>query len=691
MDNTENNSNVYFAAKPADEVVVVLQSRSNDWFQTLQSNGYLAKLRAMWQAYYGDFYGDDSHQISFSGEQGEYVNLGINHTRNLAQHMLNMITSTRPAMKARATNGDYKSVIQARLANGLLDYYLREHRLEDYLKTAVEMSIVFGSGYLKLEWNATRGEVDEIDDVTGGTGGEIRAGEIEFSNLSPFDVMFDSSADKHSSDWVITRSKKNKYDLAAKFPELREKILQMPSINDALQYNMFESSFDETDLIPIYEFYHKRTEALPDGRYMLYLDLEVILLDFPMPYESLPVYRIAPSYYLGTNYGYSPMFDLLPIQDAVNSLYSTVFTNNTTFGTQSIVVNRNSDLDITSVEGGLQFLEVNDVNDIRPLQLTQSSPETYKLIEMLERLMETISGVNSVARGNPDPNLRSGNALALVQSMTLQFMSGLQQSYVAMMEDIGTGIIKTLQNHATVPRIAAIVGKNGIAQIKQFKGSDLDGITRVIVDIGNPLANTTAGRIEMAEQMMQMGIIKNPQHYFTVMNTGQLQTMTESLENQTLIVTDENERLVSNQPVVALLTDDHAFHIDEHSAILANSELRFDQEFVTRTMNHMQQHIDILSDPNVANFLLVRGQQPIPPNMPPMGPEGQPMPQDQGIPSGAMNGASQNVIGGSPVATAMSQQGGNPDINVPLPKVDPSLLSDGGTAQEAALGNTRKN
>ena len=39
---------------------------------------------------------------------------------------------------------------------------------------------------------------------------------------------------------------------------------------------------DETDLIPVYEFYHKRTESMPDGRYLLYLDAGLTLLDSPL-------------------------------------------------------------------------------------------------------------------------------------------------------------------------------------------------------------------------------------------------------------------------------------------------------------------------------------------------------------------------------------------------------------------------
>lgn len=672
MDNSK-----YFAAKEADETAGILLAKTEQWFQSLDTSGYLTKLRTMWAAYHGAYYTEhgDSHSINFAGEQGELVQIGVNHLRNICQHMLNMITSTRPLMQARSVNTDYKSIVQTKLANGLLDYYMRDHRLEEYLKTAVEYAIVFGSGYVKMEWNATRGEVYDYNEELDL---EIREGDIEFQNLSPFDVMFDTNREDKKHDWVICRSFKNRFDLAAKYPELESEILALPTKSDLQQFAAFGFSYDETDLVPVYEFYHKRTEAMPDGRYMLFLSQDTVLLDSPMPYRNLPVYCISPGTFLGTPYGYTPMFDLLGLQDAVNSLYSTILTNQTAFGVQNILVPKGADVSVSELAGGLNIIEANQqFGEIKPLNLTNTPKEIFEFITMLEKTMETISGVNAVARGNPDPNLRSGNALALIQSMTLQFMSGLQQSYVAMIEDLGTGIINILKDHAQVPRVATILGKNKRSYIKEFTGEDLSAVNRVIVDIGNPLARTTAGRVEMAEQMMQMGVIKTPEQYFSVIDTGNLDVMTEDTQSQLWLVKSENERMVENEPVVALLTDDHVLHIKEHSTVLADPELRFNQELVAQVTAHIQEHIDLLrnTDPDT---LMILGQQPLAPQNAPQGqPQGQQMPPDE-----SMQGQVPEMMGGAPVATQLNQQGAAPNGLPSLPKVDPSLLANAELQQQ---------
>lgn len=643
------NLDKYFAADSADLLVTHLQKRSTMWFQSLTTSMYLDKLKRSWAAYHGIYY-EDSHAVSFGGESGELVNIAVNHYRNIAQNMLTMVTATRPSFQARAVNTDLKSQIQTNLANGLLEYYMREKRLESDLKRAVEYAIVMGSGYIKMEWNATSGEiydtvpaeydVDEfgnelLDEETGEAKilrdeFPIYQGDVEFSVMSPFDVVFDTTKENGKHDWQLCRTFKNKYDLAAKYPEFEDEIIGLKTKSDIAKYRISLTPYDETTDVPVYEFFHRPTEALPKGRYVLYLDTDLVLIDTVLPYKKLPIFRIAPSDILGTPYGYTSMFDLLPLQEGVNSLYSTIMTNNHTFGVQNIVAERDAGLTFSELAGGLHLVEINPgSNPPTSLNLTKTAPETYQFLQMLERSMEVISGINSVARGNPDPkqNLRSGNALALVQSQALQFISGLQQSYIHMIEDVGTNLVQLLKDFASVPRIAQIAGKSNATYMKEFTGDDLSSISRVIVDAGNALAQTTAGRVEMASQLMQMGAIKTPEEYISVINTGKLETMTESQNKQLLLIRAENERLVdANAVVMAVLTDDHSLHIREHQAVLADPDLRMDPELVKRALDHIQEHITILSDPSVANILMTLGQQPIQ-APPPMQPPVQPGPQ----------------------------------------------------------------
>lgn len=623
--------NIYFASKDAKDCADILMNRGQSFYNSMRYNAYLDKITRMWRAYHGAY--NDSvgygHQIEYTGEQGELVSLPVNHFRNLARITYNMVTATRPTMQARAINTDAKSLAQTYLANGILEYYMREKNLEYHLKKAVEYAIVLGSGFLKMEWNSTAGEGYDVDPDTGEINYE---GDIVFTNLSPLDVIVDGTKETWSNEWVMVRSFVNRYNLVAKYPELKDMILSLGTKNQSSVYRLAIFSNDETDDVPVYEFYHKKTEAMPEGRYMFFASPECVFLDTKLPYPDIPVYRIVPSEIIGTPYGYTDMYDVFPIQEMINSCYSTIASNINAFGVQNVFFPRDGDLTVAAVEGGLNIIEGNAPP--QAINLTQTPAEVFKYLEILIQSAETISGINSVARGNPEASLKSGAALALVQSMALQYISGLQQSYVKLIEDVGTSLVRFLQTFAQTPRVAVIVGQNNKSYIKEFSAENIDKVNRVYVDLGNPLAQTTAGRVQMAQELLQMGAIKNPNQYIQVINTGRLDSALEGAEHEMLLIKSENEKLMKGINPLVAPTDQHREHILEHKTVIADPELREDPALVKAVMDHIEAHMNALRsvDPDLLSMIQENALPPPGAVPPAMGASGEVLQPQQGLP-----------------------------------------------------------
>jgi hypothetical protein len=651
----------YFAARDGKDTASVLLEKATDWKDTLTTNGYLEKLRTCWSTYHGAYYTDTNsgHTITFAGEQGELAQLPVNHIRNLAQHMYVMTTSSRPSMEARAANGDYKTNAQVTLANGLLDYYMREKRLERYINKAVELAVVLGAGYVKIEWDATAGKsVDEDEE----TGEKIHEGDLKFTNLSPFDVVFDVNREDNNHDWLLIRTYKNKFDLAAKYPEFEEKILALDTKTSKDRYSLQVFRKVESDDVEVWTMYHKKTDAMPEGRELVFLAEDIIIHDQALPYRRIPIFRMSPNEILGTAFGYSNLFDLLPLQEGINHLYSAIMSNNIAFATQNLFVRSGSNIDITNLGGGLNIIQGTEKPE--PLNLLGTSQETFSFLSILEGKMEQLSGINSVTRGTPDPaqNLRSGNSLALVQSMAIQFQSGLQNQYVQLVEDLGVAVLEILQDYATAPRVASIVGVNNKQYLVEFKGTDIDQINRVIVDVGNPLARTTAGRVQMAEQLMQMKPEEfSIQQYAQVINTGRLDGMMESPVDQSNLIQAENERLMKGIAVPALVIDDHKEHILRHRTTLNDIDIRLDEEKSAVIFAHLQEHIEFArsTDPAV---LIMTNQQQLPPN-----PATAPAPETANQPQ--QNSQGQSSI--AQVAEGSEQTQGQMMPGVPQPATPP--------------------
>lgn len=609
-DNNPEKHQIYFAARDSNEAAGAILQKASTYYNEISSNSYITKLTNMYKFYYGNFSKgkNESHTINFTGEEGELVSIPINMFRNLARHIINIITANRPVFEASAINTDYKSLSQTYLATGILDYYMREKNLETIVYDAVEMATVMGASYIDMEWNATAGTAQDFDPETGE---HTYEGELEFTLYDPLSVVVDGTKENfYSQEWALVRKFENRYNLAAKYPEFRDKIMALPTKNTVYGYKLASFSNDDTDDIPVFKFYHKKTSAMPEGRYMLFVSKDVVLLDVPLPYRVMPLFRLTPSGIMGTPYGYSDMFDVYPIQEALNSVYSTILTNNDTFGVQNLYVQRGADLSHQNLGGGLNIVEGNSKPE--PLQLTATAPETYKFAQILEQLGETQSGINSVTRGNPEASLRSGNSLALVQSMSLQFQNTFQRNYVRFLEELGSNLIEILKDFADTPRMIAIVGKNKRSFMKEFTGDMISDVRRMTVAVGNPLAKSIAGRLEIANNLANMKLIKTPEQYFAVMETGRVDTLYEAEMQDIFLIKRENEDMLEGKQVFADILDRHSLHILEHRSVISDPDLRANPELTANVRNHIQEHIDMLRNVNPDLLMLIK-EQPLNP------------------------------------------------------------------------------
>ena len=606
----------HFATLDRDEIGSQIFKRIEAFHEHLMTSG---RKRLLEKSYFQYYRAIDTLGSSFrSGESDEFENISVNHYRNLLQHLLVMTTSQRPAFEPKAVNSDSKSAAQVILADGLLDYYMREKKVERHIKQAVETCLWSGEGWVSLGWDTSEGNEYAAQD-----GKILKDGDIVIKNFAPPNVIYDFNLENiNDADWYITIEYRNRWEVGAKYRKQEEAILNLgsPDFIYKASSGFAYSSAQDSDLIAVMTFYHRPTLSVPGGRLIELVSEDIILIDTPLPYRRIPLTRVVPYDQAGTPFGYTTGFDLLPLQETYDSLSSIVVTNISTFGVQNVAVPAGHNLTVDEISGGLNLLEFDpQLGPPQPLQLTATSPETYNYMTAIEKSMETISGVNSVSRGNPEASLKSGAALALVQSMALQFSSHLQSNYAALLEDVGTLIIDILKEYASTPRVSTIVGKSNRNLMKDWTKEDLSNIQRVVVDMGNPLTRTTAGRVNLAEQLMNAQMVKNPEQFLQVLSTGRLEPVVEGQQAELLLIKNENEDLGDGKEVEAILTDEHHLHITEHKSVLASTDARRDAALLARVLGHIQQHIDLLKDADPVTLQLL-GQQPVPAEMPPGAP-----------------------------------------------------------------------
>lgn len=612
-----------------------------------RSTDLARRLHRNWLMYYGlnDWKSSLSDNLYASGPNGERVELRANHARNIIAHMKQLTTSTRPELKAKAANMDIASLKQTQIADALIDHLMEFDGVWNYLDMAVEHALVLHGGFIHATWDKDKGEAwaaePQLDDNPGMIAYQ---GDFKFSVKNLFDVVFNQLASSwHDVRDLTVRDWVNKYDLAMKYPKLETDIMRQKSkreweVYDALPMVFF--STDESDEIEVHTYYHDRTPAVPHGRQISFLSDGTVLEDGALQYVRKPVFRIAAGEIMGTPHAWCPLTDLASLQESINKSLSTVATNQFAFGVQNIWAPRGSRLEVNQLSGGLNLIEGSPVgpNGGKPevLELLKTPKEIFDFYEIQTKVMETLSGVNQVVRGNPEPGLTAGVALALVSTQSIQFMSELQRSYAEAARDLMMFCIDTLKEKATTPRMLHMIGSSKRELVKYFQGGDIEGVNRVSYELGNPMARTTAGRMQLAQMVIETGVMLNPNQILEIVDKGRLEPMTKGSIDQLDNILLENEDLRNGIPVPVLAGDDDRLHLQEQIVELQNPDIRRNLMAQQVLMQHLMEHVQKYMTGDIIRGI-IEGAIPPPYAMPPPapgGPGGKPGGPPHGAPAG---------------------------------------------------------
>lgn len=589
---------MYFAAVSSDEIGGKLHSKVEAYGATGTITSSVTSRIGLAYRYYFGQNPDGLHatsQVLRGGEQGELAEIRVNHSRSLVNTLLNLIIGPKVVWTPKATNRDYESLKETALASAILEYYWTERQLARYTTRALEEAIVFTEGFVFPMWDEALGEDTQADPEDPSR--ILKGGDISFRNVSSWDVIRDPTKQSWDHlDWVMIRLWRSKWDVAAEHPEFADLISTTPA-DVKLPTGRSGMKPEDCDDIAVYYFFHKRTAAVPDGRQTIFTADKTVLSDSILEYDEIPLYRVSPAEMIGTPYGYSAYMEILGIQELMDSLQSSIASNQTTFGTPNIILPEGTTVE--EVTGGMRgfYLPTDSTQKPEALQLCATPPELFAHVKNLEHDQEMLMGLNSVVRGTLPGGSKemSGSALVLLQAQALQQSSVLQGNYLRLIESLGTCVIRILQKRATQPRKVDLVGKQSRYLVDEapFTNQSIGRIKKVTIEIGNPLSQTSAGRLEMAKMLLSTpGLAEKlqPEQLEQVLSTGRMEPLTHSTQDELMLILSENEDISNGITPPALVHDDAIMHCREHRSTIASPNARKNPKVLKAAMDHIHTH-----------------------------------------------------------------------------------------------------
>lgn len=654
---------LYWGARRGEKLIAAVRGKEEAYFQALERHQMPRMWRIMRAQYYGlnpeIGTGFETQEIGFDGEYGELIRFRINEVRSFVKQIITMATGNRPAFQAIATNTDYEALSQVKMADTMVHYLYEQSHGEASERVVMENAQNFARSLTWLRWDTEGGEdITRPDMVTAGTtlhdgavvdedtptGSQrtMRTGDIDVTTMKPWEHFCEPyQEDPRKHQWRGMRERRSKWEVEGQYPELRGKLSGDATADEWARWFVGndEQALSGDDVI-VRHWYHVKNRhlGLPEGRYVIFCG-EHILYDGPLPCSRIPAEELCPNRFIGNAFGYSDAWDMCSVNQMVDQIVSDVASNLCTFGRQLIVTDEGTDFDLNSIAQGIRFLK-KQPNQAAPeaVQLAEIPAVSLEVIAMLRATLQSLSGLNSVVRGDPNENIKSGTMAALFHSIALEFNSSLQQALDQYRQGVANLMLELVRLNADEGVVLAITGKAERPFLKQFTKQDAFGIKQVVIKTASPMLRTTAGRKDIADTVMEkMPGRLSMEAYIELLTTGQVSSLFNEPMSSMLRVQWENEQLrqgtaiqmvpadpdpltglprvdpMTGAPVMDAITpevpviagDNPALHIPEHYAELCDPEVLRDPKRRQAVETHLLWHLRVCrtTDPVMATAM----------------------------------------------------------------------------------------
>lgn len=583
---------LYWLSEPAKDAIGYLEEFHGKWSLWNNSPFRQAWLRNF-VAYYSPVIATTSWDSSliFEGVQGELTRFFTPKAKTYIRQLVTIVTKQRQSFQAMAETDGSDVVEDVKLANSLLEQIVANQRLDLKADQLVEMGLVTGAAFTKTIWRTDLGAPFTVSP----DGQVIFTGGVEISVSDVFNTFYDITYPHWDLvPWAEVRVVRNRWELVAEHPTLEREILNLPSCYEERGPNTWwDRTLVDEDLVFVYEMYAKPSPALPQGRMLIYSSPTCVYYDDVNIYGAIPIEPNIPEQVMGTTLGYPQFTNILASQEMYDNSLSAIATNQAQFAVQSVAIARGANVNVQELNG-MRFVSFTPQNvpgggKPEPLQLTQSSPETFKFAEMLDGVMQAMSGVNGALRGEPPPGVTSGVAIATLSANALEFVEGISKPYRLCMEKTMLHAVNAYKRFAKLEQGLEIKGRSSQVMRRKFTGENLKNISGVKILTANPLMQTISGRVEVAEKLFSMPQELWPK-YVSVLEGRPLTDIYKNDLSQEDLIQSENESLSHGEAVPVLATDDHAQHMQAHAGLLNDPKIRLNGQFNQIILDHILEH-----------------------------------------------------------------------------------------------------
>lgn len=455
----------------------------------------------------------------------------VNHLYDFTEQWVSKFTRYRPAVAIYPATAEEQKTEDAKIAKDVLDYIWYVNNIDKINQQFVRHCKIFGESYLWITWDPNKGDIhpDWLDaqrqgyrvpvldkdgqPVKSADGKElliqkaVRIGDVKYEVTPPWHVFDMPCRSRDLIDWSIKRSAVSVDYLKAKYPDKADKI-KADDTGTGTTYNALYS-YDIGQLqgeTIVYELFHRSTEFLDKGRYIKFTKTAILEnTELPYSHGKLPYLYLSDIEVPDTIRGMSFYQQLFPLQHQINACASLIYKAFVLMAHPKIVA-REGSVDINQLLNDSTVI-MHDGNAPSMMSMSPISSEVFGYMDKLEMLLEKLSGIFTMSRGQAPSGVRAAKALRVLEEQEDKRAFGMAVKYneIALVENArqSLSVMGTFADDSD-GRMARILGKDNEYRTRKFKAASLAKPYDVRIENSTALSQSPAARIEELTELAQV-------------------------------------------------------------------------------------------------------------------------------------------------------------------------------------------
>ncbi len=546
----------------------------------------------------GDQYLDVNTLGELEREEGGYYwqeRRAFNHIACIVDTRCCKLSKIRPRLTVRAASDEEKDRRSADLASAILSASYEDCDIDSAITAATTWSEACGTAFYKVIWDSSAGNAIGMT----ADGAKVTEGKARIVPVAPFEIYPHSLGEE---------------SLSAQPSIIHARAVPVEDIFAAYGVNVPAKDISgglygsvRRGCEVVIERYMRPDSANPDGRLTIVAG-EKVLFDGPLPYvngedgsRDYPFVKQCSMPVAGSFFGKSIVERLIPVQRAYNAVKNRKheFLNRISMG--MLAVEEGSvDTDELAEDGlipGKVIVYRRGGTPPEMLTLGNLPPEFTTEEKRLEEEFFRISGTNDINQSaGAVASVTSATGLQLIIEQDDARLNVCYDQIKAALKHVGRLLLRLYRQFASSVRLMRYAGGDGQLTVLSFKGSDITS-DDVVLEADSELNVTPARRRAALYDAIDKGLFADEDGKIPASIKARLleelgyNGFTPARDLRQLNeqrCADENEKLKAGEEVRVKDYDDHALHVDGHTAYLLSEKLTAEEE--ARIAEHLKQH-----------------------------------------------------------------------------------------------------